>query len=100
MCTPWRAWGYVAERRSSLKEGLEPVDRMLAATSSSPSSSSRRTVDVHCRVKESCVDLAGNELGAAKGAFGTSVDKQWIEDNGLNDLVACGGRRFVEVYKF
>jgi hypothetical protein len=26
-----QGWGYVAERRSSLKEGLEPVDRMLAA---------------------------------------------------------------------
>jgi hypothetical protein len=93
--------GYVAERRSSLKEVSEPVNRMLAAASSS-SSSSRRKVDVHCRVKDSdsCVDLASNELDAAKGAFGASVDEQWIEENRLNALVACGGRRAVEVYKF
>jgi hypothetical protein len=78
---------------SSLKEVLEPVNRMLAAASSSPS---RRTVDVHCRVKESCVDLAGNELDATKSAFGASIDKQWIEESGLNALLGCGGRRIVE----
>jgi hypothetical protein len=60
---------------------------MLAAASSSSLSSSRRKAGVHCRVKESCVDLAGNELDATKGAFAASVNRQWIEESGLNALV-------------
>jgi hypothetical protein len=66
-----------------LREVLEPVNCMLATASLS----SRRTVDVHCGVKESCVVLAGNELDAVKGAFGASVNRQWIEESGLNALV-------------
>ncbi|KAJ2934075.1 hypothetical protein H1R20_g3027, partial [Candolleomyces eurysporus] len=86
--------GYGPQRRSSLKEILEPVDRMLAA------SSSQRQVDLHCSVKESCVNLDGSELDAATRASAASVDAKWMEENGLNALVGGGGRRVVEVYKY
>ncbi|RXW15736.1 hypothetical protein EST38_g10117 [Candolleomyces aberdarensis] len=86
--------GRGSQRRYPLKKILEPVDRMLAAAPSS----SRRKVEVRCSVKKSCVQLDGSELDAVTSASAVSVDEQWMEENGLNALVGCGGKRVVEVY--
>ncbi|KAJ2934127.1 hypothetical protein H1R20_g3018, partial [Candolleomyces eurysporus] len=86
--------GRRSQRRWPLKMVLEPVDRMLAAAPSS----SRHKVEVRCSVKKSCVKLDGSELDAVTSASAVSVDEQWMEENGLNALVGCGGKRVVEVY--
>jgi hypothetical protein len=82
------------QRRYLLREILGPLDRMLETGPSS----SRRKVELRCCVDRSCIDLDGTELDATTSAFTASVDEQWMEENGLNALVRCGGRRVVEVF--